>query len=104
MVTLLYYGLTFSADTIHLTENTYLRWIPQSLTILSSFISITLIEVPSVFILILLMDSWGRKPLMVVALLLPVRPPPPPLPPPRASPASPPASSRRALPSPSVSC
>ena len=102
MVTLLYYGLTFSADTIHLTENTYLRWIPQSLTILSSFISITLIELPSVFILILLMDIWGRKPLMVVALLLPV--PLPPLPPPRAPPASPPASSRRASPSPSVSC
>jgi hypothetical protein len=44
---------------------------PSALTA-SSFISITLIELPSCFVLILLMDVWGRKPLMVVSLLIPV--------------------------------
>ena len=31
----------------------------------TSFIAITLIELPSSLVLILLMDIWGRKPLMV---------------------------------------
>ena len=31
----------------------------------TSFIAITLIELPSVIVLILLMDIWGRKPLLV---------------------------------------
>ena len=31
----------------------------------TSFIAITLIELPSAVVLILLMDIWGRKPLMV---------------------------------------
>ena len=31
----------------------------------TSFIAITLIELPSALVLILLMDIWGRKPLMV---------------------------------------
>merc|ERR1719430_2333862 len=60
VITLVYYGLTFSADKIQLTENTYV-----------SFIAITLIELPSAVVLILLLDIWGRKPLMVAALLLP---------------------------------
>ena len=32
---------------------------------ITSFIAITLIELPSAVVLILLMDIWGRKPLMV---------------------------------------
>ena len=31
----------------------------------TSFIAITLIELPSAVVLVLLMDIWGRKPLMV---------------------------------------
>ena len=31
----------------------------------TSFIAITLIELPSAVVLIILMDIWGRKPLMV---------------------------------------
>ena len=31
----------------------------------NSFVSITMIELPSAIVLILLMDIWGRKPLMV---------------------------------------
>ena len=57
---LLYFGLTFSADNIHLTENTIL-----------SFILIALMEIPSAPVLLLLMDVWGRKPLLVVSLLIP---------------------------------
>ena len=34
----------------------------------TSFIAITLIELPSAVVLILLMDIWGRKPLMVKTL------------------------------------
>jgi len=60
VITLVYYGLTFSSDKIHLTDNTYL-----------SFIAIALVELPSSFVLLLLMDIWGRKPLLVASLLLP---------------------------------
>jgi len=57
---LLYFGLTFSADNIKLTDNTIL-----------SFILIALMEIPSAPVLLLLMDVWGRKPLLVVSLLIP---------------------------------
>ena len=57
---LLYFGLTFSADKIHLTDDTIL-----------SFILIAVMEIPSVPVLLLLMDVWGRKPLLVVSLLIP---------------------------------
>ena len=60
VATLLYYGLTFSADKIQLTDNTHV-----------SFIIMALVEIPSVMVLILLMDVWGRKPLFVFSLLIP---------------------------------
>ena len=41
--------------------------------LLHSFIAISLIELPPVFVLILLMDIWGRKPLMATSLIIPVR-------------------------------
>ena len=58
--TLLYYGLTFSADNIHLTDNTFL-----------SFIIVAAVEIPPSLFLILVMDIWGRKPLLVFSFLLP---------------------------------
>ena len=60
VATLLFYGLTFSADKINLTDNTNV-----------SFIIMCLMEIPSVIVLILLMDVWGRKPLFVFSLLIP---------------------------------
>ena len=60
VATLLFYGLTFSADKINLTDNTNL-----------SFIIMCLMEIPSVIVLILLMVVWGRKPLFVFSLLIP---------------------------------
>ena len=60
IITILYYGLTFSADKIHLSSNTY-----------ASFIIITLVEIPASLLLILVMDIWGRKPLLVLSLLVP---------------------------------
>ena len=75
MITLLYYGLTLSADKIHLTEDTYTRSVFLILLLLlhflPSFIAISLIELPSSLLLIPSMDICGRKPLLVLALLIP---------------------------------
>jgi len=60
VVTLLYYGLSLSADRIHMTDNLYL-----------SFILVCLIEIPPYIILPLIIDYWGRKPLFAVTQLVP---------------------------------
>merc|ERR1712112_20416 len=60
VITLLYYGLTLSADKIKMTDDLYL-----------SFILVALIEIPAYLILPVLIDIWGRKPLFVVTQLIP---------------------------------
>jgi len=60
VITLLYYGLTLSADKIKMTENLYL-----------SFILVALIEIPAYFILPVVIDIWGRKPLFCLTQLVP---------------------------------
>jgi len=60
VVTLLYYGLSLSADKIHMTDNLYL-----------SFILVSLIEIPAYIFLPMIIDVWGRKPLFVFTQLVP---------------------------------
>ena len=60
VITMLYYGLSLSADKIKMTENVYL-----------SYILVTLIEIPSYIILPLIIDKWGRKPLFFVTQFIP---------------------------------
>jgi len=60
VVTLLYYGLTLSADKIHMTDNVYL-----------SFILMALSEIPAYIFLPMLIDVWGRKPLFAFCQLVP---------------------------------
>ena len=60
VITMLYYGLSMSADKINMTENVYL-----------SYILVTLIEIPSYIILPLVIDVWGRKPLFFVTQFVP---------------------------------
>lgn len=60
VVTLLYYGLSLSADKIHMTDNLYL-----------SFILVSLIEIPAYIFLPLIIDVWGRKPLFVFTQMVP---------------------------------
>jgi len=60
VVTLLYYGLSLSADKIHMTDNVYL-----------SYILVALIEIPAYIILPLVIDVWGRKPLFFVTQFVP---------------------------------
>ena len=60
VITMLYYGLSMSADKINMTENVYL-----------SYILVTLIEIPSYLILPLIIDKWGRKPLFFVTQFIP---------------------------------
>ena len=60
VVTLLYYGLSLSADKIKITENVYL-----------SFALVALIEMPAYVILPLVIDVWGRKPLFFVTQFVP---------------------------------
>ena len=60
VVTLLYYGLSLSADKIHMTDNLYV-----------SFILVSLIEIPAYIFLPMLIDVWGRKPLFVFTQLVP---------------------------------
>jgi len=60
VITLLYFGISYSVDKIHLTDNVFL-----------SYILISLIEIPSYLALIVLMDIWGRKPLFVFSMLIP---------------------------------
>ena len=60
VITMLYYGLSMSADKIKMTEDVYL-----------SYILVTLIEIPSYIILPLIIDKWGRKPLFFVTQFIP---------------------------------
>ena len=58
--TLLYYGLSLSADKIHMTDNVYL-----------SFILVVLIEIPSNLVVPLVIDILGRRPIFVLTQLVP---------------------------------
>jgi len=60
VVTLLYYGLSLSADKIKMTDNFYL-----------SFILVCLVEIPPYILLPFVIDMWGRKPLFAVTQLVP---------------------------------
>ena len=60
VVTLLYYGLSLSADKIHMTDNVYL-----------SYILVCLIEIPAYIILPITIDVWGRKPLFFMTQFVP---------------------------------
>jgi len=60
VITLLYYGISYSVDKIHLTDDVFL-----------SYILISLIEIPSYLFLVVMMDVWGRKPLFVFSMLVP---------------------------------
>ena len=60
VVTLLYYGLSLSADKIKLTPNVYL-----------SYVLVALIEIPAYIILPLVIDVWGRKPLFFITQFVP---------------------------------
>jgi len=60
VVTLLYYGLTLSADKIHMTDNLYLSYILMALS-----------EIPAYIFLPMLIDVWGRKPLFAFTQLIP---------------------------------
>jgi len=58
--TMLYYGLTLSADKIQISDNVYV-----------STLLVTAIEIPCYILLPLVIDIWGRKPLFAVTQLLP---------------------------------
>ena len=60
VITMLYYGLSLSADKIKMTENVYL-----------SFVLVSLIEIPSHIILPLILDVWGRKPIFFFTQFVP---------------------------------
>jgi len=60
VITMLYYGLSLSADKIHMTDNVYL-----------SYILVSLIEMPAYIFLPLIIDVWGRKPVFFTTQLVP---------------------------------
>jgi len=61
VITLLYYGITFASEKIHLGgEDAFL-----------GMILVSLIEIPSYLLLIVSQDVLGRKPLFVMCMLLP---------------------------------
>ena len=60
VVTLLYYGLSLSADKIKLTDNFYL-----------SFFLVCLVEIPPYLLLPFIIDMWGRRPMFAVTQLVP---------------------------------
>jgi len=60
VVTLLYYGLTLSADKIKMTDDLYL-----------SYVLVALVEIPAYIFLPLIIDIWGRKPLFAFTQLVP---------------------------------
>ena len=60
VITLLFYGLSLSADKIHMTDNVYL-----------SFILVSLIEIPSHLLTPLAIDVLGRKPLFFLTQFIP---------------------------------
>ena len=57
---LLFFGLTLASGKINVTSDHHL-----------SFILVCLIEIPACFLFPLLMDIWGRKPLITICLLIP---------------------------------
>merc|ERR1719474_441685 len=60
VISLLYYGLTLSADKIKMTDNVYF-----------SYILTSLIEIPAYIILPFVIDKWGRKPLFFLCRFVP---------------------------------
>lgn len=60
VITMLFYGLSLSADKIKMTDNVYL-----------SFILVSLIEIPSHLLLPLAIDVVGRKPLFFLTQFVP---------------------------------
>ena len=60
VITMLYYGLSLSADKIKMTENVYL-----------SYILVSLIEMPAYIFLPLVIDVWGRKPVFFITQFVP---------------------------------
>ena len=58
--TLLYYGLSLSANKIHMTNDVYL-----------SFILVCLIEIPAYTLIPFVIDILGRKPILFVTLFIP---------------------------------
>ena len=60
VITMLFYGLSLSADKIKMTDNVYL-----------SFILVSLIEIPSHIFLPLIIDVVGRKPIFFLTQLIP---------------------------------
>jgi len=60
VISLLYYGLTLSADKIKMTDNVYF-----------SYILTSLIEIPAYIILPFVIDKWGRKPLFFLCQFVP---------------------------------
>ena len=60
VITMLYYGLSLSADKIKMTDNVYL-----------SYILVSLIEIPAYLLLPLIIDVWGRKPLFFITQFIP---------------------------------
>ena len=60
VITMLYYGLSLSADKIQMTDNVYL-----------SFILVSLIEIPSHLLVPLIIDVWGRKPIFFLTQFVP---------------------------------
>ena len=60
VITLLYYGLSLSADKIHMTDNVFL-----------SFVLVALIEIPSNLIVPLVIDILGRRPIFALTQLVP---------------------------------
>ena len=60
VITLLFYGLSLSADKIQMTDDVYL-----------SFILVSLIEIPSHLLLPLVIDVWGRKPIFFLTQFVP---------------------------------
>merc|ERR1712088_32667 len=60
VITLLYYGLTLSADNIEISPNLYV-----------SYVLVAAIEIPAYIALPLIIDVWGRKPLFVCCQLFP---------------------------------
>ena len=60
VITLLFYGLSLSADKIHLTDDVFL-----------SYILVALIEIPAYVLLPFIIDVVGRKPLFFLAQFVP---------------------------------
>ena len=60
IITMLYYGLSLSADKIKITNNVYL-----------SFILVALIEIPSYILIPLVIDVVGRKSIFFLTLFVP---------------------------------